>query len=91
MKIKPIGKKLLIKSKTIEEKTSTGIFLVQNSDNIAYNYGTIIALSDDCNITSLFKIGQNIIFSKNSGIKIDVSGEELILIELENILGIIED
>ncbi|MGL5174795.1 MAG: co-chaperone GroES family protein [Cetobacterium sp.] len=91
MKIKPIGKRVLAEIINLEEKTSTGIILIQNNEEKNYRTGTIISLSDDLEITKQFKINDKIIFSKKSGIKISHSSSEKMLLELDEILGIIEE
>ena len=91
MKIKPIGKRVLVKTINLEEKTSTGIILIQNNEEKNYRVGEIISLSTDSEINSLFNINDKVIFSKKSGVKINDSSEEQILLELDEILGIIEE
>ena len=91
MKIKPIGKRILVKTINLEEKTSTGIILIQNNEEKNYRIGEIISLSTDSEINSLFNINDKVIFSKKSGVKINDSSKEQILLELDEILGIIED
>ena len=91
MKIKPIGKRVLVKAINLEEKTSTGIILIQNNDEKNYRVGEILSLSNDSEITSLFNIKDKIIFAKKSGIKINNSSEEQTLLEISEILGIIEE
>lgn len=91
MKIKPIGKRILVKTINLEEKTSTGIILIQNNEEKNYRIGEIISLSSDSEINSLFNINDKVIFSKKSGVKINDSSEEQILLELDEILGIIEE
>ncbi|WP_297598479.1 co-chaperone GroES [uncultured Cetobacterium sp.] len=91
MKIRPIGKRVLVKPIAIEEKTTTGILLIQNNEEKNYRIGQIIALSDDDEVLTTFKLKDHVIFSKKTGIKIERFGENFILLELEEILGIIED
>lgn len=91
MKIKPIGKRVLVKTINLEEKTSTGIILIQNNEEKNYRIGEIISLSTDSEINSLFNINNKVIFSKKSGVKINDSSKEQILLELDEILGIIEE
>ena len=91
MKIKPIGKRVLVKTINLEEKTSTGIILIQNNDEKNYRIGEIISLSSDSEVNSLFSINDKVIFSKKSGVKINDSSKEQILLELDEILGIIEE
>lgn len=91
MKIKPIGKRVLVKTINLEEKTSTGIILIQNNEEKNYRIGEIISLSTDSEVNSLFSINDKVIFSKKSGVKINDSSKEQILLNLEEILGIIEE
>lgn len=91
MKIKPIGKRVLVKTINLEEKTSTGIILIQNNEEKNYRIGEIISLSTDSEINSLFSINDKVIFSKKSGVKINDSSKEQILLNLEEIFGIIEE
>lgn len=65
MKIKPIGKRVLVKTINLEEKTSTGIILIQNNEEKNYRIGEIISLSTDSEVNSLFSINDKVIFSKN--------------------------
>lgn len=91
MKIKPIGKRILVKTINLEEKTSTGIILIQNNEEKNYRVGEIISLSSNSEVNSLFNINDKVIFSKKSGIKINGSSKEQILLELDEVLGIIEE
>ncbi|MCX3068390.1 MAG: hypothetical protein ACRC31_02120 [Cetobacterium sp.] len=91
MKIKPIGKRILVKTINLEEKTSTGIILIQNNEEKNYRVGEIISLSSNSEVNSLFNINDKVIFSKKSGIKINDSSKEQILLELDEVLGIIEE
>ena len=90
MKIKPIGKRILVKPLVIEEKTTTGILLIQNSEEKSYRIGEILSMSDHDEILTTFKLKDHIIFSKKTGIKIERFGETLVLLELDEILGILE-
>ncbi|WP_418965003.1 co-chaperone GroES [Cetobacterium sp.] len=91
MNIKPIGKRVLVKVINLEEKTSTGIILIQNNDEKNYRVGEIISLSNNSEITSLFNLKDKVIFSKKSGMKISNSLEEQILLGIDEILGVVED
>ena len=91
MNIKPIGKRVLVKVINLEEKTSTGIILIQNNDEKNYRVGEIISLSNNSEITSLFNLKDKVIFSKKAGMKISNSLEEQILLEIDEILGVVED
>ncbi|MGL4867138.1 MAG: hypothetical protein ACRC4S_00550 [Cetobacterium sp.] len=51
----------------------------------------MIAISDEYDITSKFSVNTKIIFSKKSGVRIDYSSKEKMLLDLDEILGIIEE
>ncbi|MGL4904015.1 MAG: hypothetical protein ACRCZO_20225 [Cetobacterium sp.] len=91
MKIKPIGNRVLAEIINLEEKSTTGIILIQNNDEKNYRVGNIIAISDEYDITSKFSVNTKIIFSKKSGVRIDYSSKEKMLLDLDEILGIIEE
>ncbi|MGL4425679.1 MAG: hypothetical protein ACRCZR_01775 [Cetobacterium sp.] len=91
MKIKPIGNRVLVEIINLEEKSTTGIILIQNNDEKNYRVGNIISISDEYDITSKFSVNTKIIFSKKSGVRIDNSSKEKMLLDLDEILGIIEE
>ncbi|MGL4946382.1 MAG: hypothetical protein ACRC0R_05355 [Cetobacterium sp.] len=91
MKIKPIGNRVLVEIINLEPQTSTGIILIQNNDEKNYRVGNILAISDEYDITSKFSINMKVIFSKKSGIRINYSSKEKMLLDLDEILGIIEE
>ncbi|MGL5051600.1 MAG: hypothetical protein ACRC6Z_07290 [Cetobacterium sp.] len=91
MKIKPIGNRVLVEIINLESTTSNGIILIQNNDEKNYRVGNIIATSDEYSITSKFSINTKVIFSKKSGIIINHSSKEKMLLELDEILGIVEE
>lgn len=91
MKIKPIGKRVLVQVINLEEKTSAGIILIQNNDEKNYRVGEVISLSCNAEVNSLFSVNDKVIFSKKSGIKISDSSKEQILLDLDEVLGIVEE
>lgn len=91
MNIKPIGKRVLVEKIQMEEKTTSGILLLSNDNDKSYSIGKIIALSEDLEINTLFKLNSSIIFKNSSGFEINISNSDYIMLELEEILGIIEN
>lgn len=90
MNIKPIGKKILVKEIFVEEKTTTGIILSTTSKDKNYRNGNVISIGDDEKVQNLFKVGDEVIFSKNSGVEINNSFEKYFILELDEVLGIIQ-
>lgn len=88
MNIKPIGKRVLVKYIQKEKKTSSGVLLLPNDNFLNYETGEILAVSSE--LSSIFSLGDTIIFKKDSGIKLSSYDESNILVDLDDILGVIE-
>lgn len=89
MIIKPIGKRVLIKPLKAEEKTMGGIILTSSYSQVDSNMGEIVAIGDSNNM-KILKIGDKIIHLDNVGTKIKDGNDEYIIIDFEDIIGIIE-
>ena len=82
MNIKPIGNRILVELKKEEETTISGIILSSDSSKNE-NTATVIACG---NIEENIKIGDKVIFKKNSGEKV----EDYLILDIDDVLGIIE-
>ncbi len=93
MKLKPLGERIVIKRLEAKEKTDSGIILTGNAKEEP-KIAEVIAISEellnDEKTKNLIKIGDQVVFSEYAGNKISLDGEEVIVIELENVLGIVE-
>lgn len=89
MIIKPIGKRVLIKPLKAEEKTMGGIILTSSYSQVNSNMGEIVAIGDSNNM-KIFKIGDKIIHLDNAGTKIKDGNDEYIIIDFDDIVGIVE-
>lgn len=90
MKIKPIGKRVLVEKIQLEEKTNSGILLISSETDKSYFIGKIISLSDDQEIKNQFNLEDSIIFKNNSGFNIENNGTEYTMLDLDEVLGVIE-
>lgn len=88
MNIKPIGKRVLVKLTKKEEKNTSKVLLLPNDNFLNYEIGEVLAVSSE--LSSIFSLGVTIIFKKDSGIKLSSYDESNILVDLDNILGVIE-
>lgn len=89
MIIKPIGKRVLIKPLKAEEKTMGGIILTSSYSQVNSNMGEIVAIGDSNNM-KILKIGDKIIHLDNVGTKIKDGNDEYIIIDFDDIVGIVE-
>jgi chaperonin GroES len=87
MRIKPLGDRVLIKTITEEKRTEGGLVLPDTSKEKPQT-AEVIAVGhlDDVELN----VGDRVIFSKYAGTEIKVDGEDYILIDTNDILGLIE-
>ncbi len=95
MKIKPLHDRVLVKRLSEEEKTKGGIIIPDAAKEKPIQ-GRVVAVgegkkSDDGKLAPLsVKEGDTILFSKYSGNEIKIDGEEYLIMQESEILGIIE-
>jgi len=85
MQIKPLSENILIKRLKAKDKTSTGVLLTVKDDEI--EQGEVITVSQE---VKKIKAKDKIIFKNYSLDIIDLDGEELVFIKLENIIAIVK-
>lgn len=96
MKFKPLGSRALVKIVEREEKTASGIVLPdtakdkpQTAQIVAVGEGK---LDDNGNRVTLdAKEGDVIVFAKYSGTEIKLDGEDYMILDADDILGVVED
>jgi chaperonin GroES len=88
IKIMPLGDRVLVRPKRVEEKekTASGIYLPSSGEKERPAEGTVVAVGDG----SKLKVGDKIIFSKYSYEEINVEGEDFYILKDENIFAIIK-
>src|SRR3954454_15792451 len=95
MKIRPLHDRVVVKRLEEERKTASGI-VIPDSAAEKPDQGEIVAVGrgkvgDDGNVRPLeVKVGDRVLFGKYSGQTVKVSGEELLVMREEDIMGVIE-
>lgn len=89
MKIRPIGKRVLIKLIKEEEKTASGIILPGAGDKDKPNMGEVIAVGTGEDMPNI-KSGEKIIYSKYAGTEIKDGEEKYLVLNIEDVLAIID-
>ncbi|GAB4836203.1 20 kDa chaperonin, chloroplastic [Ancistrocladus abbreviatus] len=92
--IKPLGDRVLIKTKTVEEKTVGGIFLPstvqtkpQSGEVIAVGAGKKIG---DSKVAVSVKTGSEIVYSKYIGTEVELEGTIHLIVKEDDIIGVLE-
>ncbi len=84
MNFKPLGKRVLVKRTEAEEKTASGIILVDSAKEKP-NTAVVEAIGTD--VTEL-KVGDTIVFEQFRGTEFSLEGEDYLVLEIENIIGV---
>jgi chaperonin GroES len=96
MKFRPLHDRVLVKRLDAEEKTKGGIIIPDNAKERPTE-GQVIAVgsgkrADDGTIHPLnVKPGDRIIYGKWSGTEIKIDGDELLIMNESDIMGIVDD
>mgnify|MGYP001053781072 FL=1 len=93
--LKPIGDRVVVRPKSAEETTKSGIILPdtakerpQEGEVMAVGTGRIM---DDGTVVALtVKVGDTVLFSKYGGTEIKIGGEEYIILREDDILAVLE-
>lgn len=88
MKFKPLGDRALAQIIEREEKTESGIVLPDTAKEKPQT-ADIVAVGDGEEVK--VKQGDTIVFAKYAGTEIKLDGEDYMILDAEDILGIVED
>ena len=84
MTFKPLGKRVLVERTEVEEKTASGIILV---DSAKEKPNTAIVKAVGSEVTEL-KEGDTIVFEQFRGTEFTLNGEDYLVLDIENIIGV---
>ncbi len=87
MKIIPLNDRVLVKSVEAEEKTASGIFIPQTSQEKT-QIAEVIAIGDSEDIK--VKPGQKILHDKYAGTQVKADGTDYLIVAAADILAVIE-
>ncbi len=95
MKIRPLHDRVIVRRLEEERKTASGI-VIPDSATEKPDQGEIISVGkgkvgDDGKVRALeVKVGDKVLFGKYSGQSVKISGEELLVMREEDIMGVVE-
>ncbi|RXK11937.1 co-chaperone GroES [Halarcobacter mediterraneus] len=84
MNFKPLGKRVLVQRTEVEEKTASGIILVDSAKEKP-NTAKVIAIGSE---VSELKEGDIIVFEQFRGTELSLEGEDYLVLDIENIIGV---
>ena len=95
MKLRPLHDRVIIKRLDNERKTASGIVLPENAAEKP-DQGEVLAIGegkigDDGKVRPLaVKVGDKVLFGKDSGQTVKVDGEELLVMREEDIMAVVQ-
>ncbi len=89
MKFKPLGERALVKLVEREEKTASGIVLPDTAKEKPQT-AEVIAVGEFEDGIKL-NTGDVVVFAKYSGTEIKLDGEDYMILDADDILGVVED
>ncbi|HZV63173.1 MAG TPA: co-chaperone GroES [Methylophilaceae bacterium] len=95
MKIRPLHDRVIVKRLEEERKTASGI-VIPDSAAEKPDQGEVVAIGngkvlEDGSVRKLeVKVGDKVLFGKYAGQTVKVSGEELLVMREEDIMGVVE-
>ena len=85
MNFKPLGKRVLVKRLEEENTTSSGIIIPDNAKEKP-SQGEVVAVSSEVDALGC---GDKVIFGKYSGNEISLDGDKYLVMDVEDIFGIL--
>ena len=91
MAFKPLGLRVLVERTEEENKTASGIIIPDNAKEKPLT-AKIIAVSNEVADDELLglKEGQTVLFAKYSGTEVTFNGKDYLVLNTDDVLGIIE-
>ncbi len=88
MGFQPLGQRVLVKRVEEESKTASGIIIPDNAKEKPSN-ATVIAVSNEVKEDGEITEGDVVVFGKYSGTEITVDGVEHLVLDVDDIVGIL--
>ncbi|QFR48764.1 co-chaperone GroES [Sulfurimonas lithotrophica] len=85
MNFTPLGKRVLVKRLEEASTTASGIIIPDNAAEKP-SQGEVVAISSE---VSELKNGNNVLFGKFAGNEVSLDGEKYLVLDVEDIFGII--
>ena len=86
MTVKPLGERVLVKADKVEEKTASGLFIPQTSQEKT-QFAMVVSVGSD---VKSVKAGEKILHDKYAGTVLKLDGEDYLILNQKDILAVIE-
>ena len=89
MKFQPLGKRVLVEREEEATKTATGIIIPDNASKEKPQQGKVVAVSEKIADKGI-GVGDQVVFGKYTGTEVAVDDKKYLVLNLEDILGILK-
>jgi chaperonin GroES len=89
MNFTPLGQRVLVKRVEEEAKTASGIIIPDNAKEKPL-MGKVVAISSEVEEDGEIKVDDTVVFAKYSGTDITLEGDEYLVLNTDDILGILK-
>ncbi len=89
MNFTPLGQRVLVQRVEEESTTPSGIIIPDNAKEKPL-MGVVKAISKEVEEDGEIKVGDEVVFAKYSGTDINLEGEEYLVLNTDDILGILK-
>jgi len=87
MKLKPLGARALVEMIEREEQTAGGIFLPDTAREKPQTAEVVaVGVSDEVKVSA----GDGVVLAKYSGTEVEIEGEDHLIVDTDDILGVVE-
>ena len=90
MRLEPLGTKVVVKLEEVQKKTATGI-IIPGSAADKPTVGEIVAVNDTTKEDFNVNVGTKLLFGKFSGTEVEVDGNKLLILEIDEAFAIVRD
>ena len=87
MNFEPLGKRVLVEREEELKTTASGIIIPDNASKEKPSQGKVVAVSKE---TEGLSVGDTVVFAKYSGSEITLNDKKYLVLNSEDILGIIK-
>lgn len=85
MNIKPLADRVLVKTEKAEEKTASGLFIPQTSQEKT-QFAEVVAVGSE---VSTVKVGDKVLHDKFAGTTVKVADDEYLILSVKDVLAVI--
>jgi chaperonin GroES len=90
MTIDPIGSKIVVQVEEVSNKTASGI-IIPDAAKEKPSVGEIKFINDETKEDFNVDIGTKVVFGKYAGTEIDLDGQQYLIVEMDELFGILRD